>query len=93
MSEVLSVVVCINRSFSVNKRACANSGSGTLADALERQLAEQGMNIAVRRLECLGQCDRGPNLRIAPGGRFFHHCSEADLPGVIAELQRLQQAE
>lgn len=91
MSIEPSLIVCINRSFSINKPACANRGSEALADELEQQLAEEGLAVPVRRIECLGQCERGPNLRIAPGGRFFHHCSGSDLAAVIEELRSVQQ--
>jgi (2Fe-2S) ferredoxin len=64
-----------------------------MADELEQQLADEGLSIEVKRVECLGQCERGPNLRIAPGGCFYHQFTMDDMPKVIAELQRLEQVE
>lgn len=89
MSEEFSVVLCIKNRFKLNSRSCAGSGSEAMADELERLLAETGLGIEVKRVKCLGQCEHGPNLRIAPGGRFYHQLSMEDLPEVIAELQRL----
>lgn len=90
MSEKLSVVICTKRRLGVNSPSCAASGSEAMADELERQLAEAGLAVEVQRIECLGQCERGPNLRIAPGGRFYHQLTIEELPEVIAELQRLE---
>ena len=89
--DELSVIVCTNRTFSSNKPACANSGSEALADRLEELLAEEGLAVTVRRIECFGQCAQGPNLRIAPGGRFFYQCSEKHLAEIIEELHRIMQ--
>lgn len=92
MSEY-SVIVCINRRYGPNAPSCAERGSEALADTLEQLLKEMKMEVEVKRIECLGQCERGPNLRIAPGGRFFSYLTAEDLPAVIIELQRLLQQE
>ena len=89
MSEEFSVVICIKNRFKLNSTSCAGSGSEAMADELERLLAGSGLDIEVKRVKCLGQCEHGPNLRIAPGGRFYHQLSMDDLPEVIAELQQL----
>ena len=91
MSDEFSVVICIKNRFKLNSTSCAGSGSEAMADELERLLAESGLKIEVKRVKCLGLCEHGPNLRIAPGGRFYHHLSMDDLPDVITELQRLSQ--
>ncbi len=87
MSEAYSVVVCINRRY--GSPSCAARGGVELADELERQLAELGLAVPVQRVECLGQCEQGPNMRIAPGGLFFHEVTMDDLPVVIGELTAL----
>ncbi len=92
MSEATSpytIVICINRRYCMSSPSCAARGGLELAEQLERELRAAGLAIGVKRLQCLGQCERGPNLRIAPGGRFFHEMSMAQIPQVIAELQRL----
>lgn len=89
MCKAYSIVICINRRYGINSRSCAASASVELADELERVLGAAGLAIPVKRVKCLGQCKLGPNLRIAPGGRFFHGVVTGDLPEIIAELQRL----
>ena len=85
-----SIIICINRRYGLSKPSCAGHGSLELADELERLLGEAKLEIPVKRIECLGDCEQGPNLRIAPGGRFFHGVSMGDLPEVIAELVHLR---
>ena len=89
MRKELSVVLCINRRYGPKTPSCAASGAEELAVQLEQKLEDAGLNIPLQRIKCLGQCELGPNLRIAPGGRFFHHLTLDDLPGVVRELQRL----
>lgn len=91
MSQNLFIVICINRRFGTATPSCAGRGSEAMANELERLLTESGLEIEVKRVKCLGQCEHGPNLRIAPGGRFYHHLSVDDLAKVITELQRLSQ--
>lgn len=83
------IVVCVNRRYGLNSPSCAASGAVDLAVELERQLAEVHLSIEVRRVECLGQCARGPNLRITPGGSFYHEFGVVDITVIIAQLQRL----
>lgn len=88
MSEY-SIIICTNRRYGVNSASCAERGSLELADELERLLDEAGLAIPVLRIRCLGHCEQGPNLRIAPGGRFFHGVKRGDLAEVITEIKRI----
>ena len=87
MVQTVSIVICINRRYGVGSASCAERGSVELADELERLLEEAGLVIPVQRIRCLGHCEQGPNLRIAPGGRFFHGVKRGDLPRIIAEIK------
>ena len=42
----------------------------------------------VVRRECLGRCEQGPAMRIAPGGPFFTEIDEAGLATIIRELEK-----
>ncbi len=72
-------IVCTNRR--LGKPSCRG---GAIADALETALHERGLTIQVQRSVCLGACEQGPNVRIAPGGRFFHQISIARIDELIA---------
>lgn len=91
MAANLSIVICINRRLGAGTPSCAAGGSEALAAELERQLVGAGLAVELKRIQCLGQCEQGPNLRIAPGGEFYHGVGLGDLPGIVAELQRLAQ--
>jgi NADH:ubiquinone oxidoreductase subunit E len=91
MTTAFTIVICINRRHGINNPSCAGRGSEAIAEELEKQLAELGLDIEVRGVKCLGQCELGPNLRIAPGERFFHHLTPDQLPAVIAEIVRLSE--
>ncbi len=74
-----SFIVCTNRR--LGKPSCRG---GAIADALEAALHERGLTIQVQRSVCLGACEQGPNVRIAPGGRFFHQINIARIDELIA---------
>ncbi len=82
----VTVVVCVKER--VSGSSCAGSGGVALADAVERELARQELPIGVKRIFCLGQCEQGPNLRIAPGGAFFRRMTMARL-GEVVEAARV----
>ncbi|MBF0269066.1 MAG: (2Fe-2S) ferredoxin domain-containing protein [Alphaproteobacteria bacterium] len=90
MSERPSgIVVCINNRFTASRPSCALGGSEAIADALEQGLLERGLALTVERLHCLGECAKGPNLRLTPGGRFFHHTKLADVPAILDEIEKI----
>ncbi len=50
--------------------SCALRGSKETLLLLRQELALRHLDIAVEEIVCLGQCDHGPALRLAPGGAF-----------------------
>lgn len=81
------VIVCVN----VRKGeapSCGGRGSLELADQLEKGIAERALPVTLKRIECLGECKDGPNVRIAPGGTFFHHCTHETIAEILDELAR-----
>lgn len=87
MTEPRAVLVCVNRRLDVGAPSCAGRGSERLAACLEQRLAERGLDLPVERIHCFGECQRGPNLRLAPGGRFHHGVDESDLDALLAEIE------
>ena len=83
----LALMVCVNHR--ATQKSCATSGSLELIPLIEKALMENKMSIPVEQGICFGRCISGPNLRIAPGGRFFTHFSAEDIPELIAELKRI----
>lgn len=88
-----TAIVCINQRLTGRQACCASRGGEAIAHELELLLAEYGFAGCVRRVECLGECEKGPNLRIAPGERFYHGVTLSDLPEVRREFLRLASAQ
>lgn len=86
--------VCINKRAS-GKPACGNRSSEALADQLENELAQAQIPVSINRVTCMNRCQDGPNMRIAPGGKFFRHVTSKDVTTIVDELQRVikQQAD
>lgn len=82
------LIVCVNRRLTLRNPSCAARDSEQLADAIERRCQGLGLPIRVERFLCLGNCENGPNMRLAPAGRFFEHVSEQDVPFIMQEIQR-----
>ncbi|HKJ53509.1 MAG TPA: (2Fe-2S) ferredoxin domain-containing protein [Gammaproteobacteria bacterium] len=81
------LVVCINRRLGRGQRSCAGSGSLALIERIEAMIDEQGIDASVVRRECLGRCEEGPTMRIAPGGPFFTEIDDAALHVIIDRLK------
>ena len=83
-----TVLICVNRRFGTDQPSCAARGSVAIADALEAGVRARRIDIETERLRCFGQCPYGPNLRLAPGGSFFHRVSIEDVPRVLDDLEK-----
>ena len=64
---------------------CSSSNSMEVKEALEKQLAEAGLNseIDVVKTGCFGFCSLGPIMVIYPEGTFYHHVKVDDVPEII----------
>lgn len=87
MTERPLLLVCVNRRLDAGKPSCAGRGSEALADRLETLISERGLALELRRILCFGDCARGPNLRLAPGGRFFHGADPASAEEILEQIQ------
>ena len=85
-SRRLEILVCVNRRANPWQPSCAARGGEAIAEALEAAVAARSLPVTITRIHCLGRCDHGPNLRIAPAGPFHHHVRPEDLPGILEDL-------
>lgn len=83
-------MVCIHER-SPSQPSCANRGGKMLADALEQELESHDSSVNVERVPCLGHCTEGPNVRLAPGGRFFYNVELKQVPEIVAEAAEFQK--
>jgi len=87
MSRPVRLIVCINRRLGTGQRSCADSGSLDLISSIEAMIAAERLEVPVVKRECLGRCESGPVMRIAPGGPFFTDITEAQLIEIVARLK------
>ena len=83
--SLLRLIVCINQR--IEKQSCAGSGNLGYIGEIKAMLAQQGLDVPVVERECLGKCEEGPVMRIAPGGKFFTKINRRSLQLVIDELK------
>jgi len=82
-----TLLVCINSRIAGDKPSCAGRGSEQLADALEQGLVERGLAVTLGRIKCFGRCHEGPNVRLAPGGRFWRGTGLGDVAAIIDHVE------
>lgn len=82
------LLVCVNRRHGRDTPSCAGRGSEALVPELERLLARRGLALPVETILCFGSCAHGPNVRLAPGGEFFHGVTLASLPMLVDAVAR-----
>jgi (2Fe-2S) ferredoxin len=85
-AEGWRLLVCVNRRLGTDTPSCAGRGSEHLADRLAELCAARGLELPVETILCFGSCSHGPNIRLAPGGAFFHGVTEAELPSLVAQV-------
>ncbi len=81
-----SLVVCINRRVTDKRPSCAVRGSEALAAQLEEGMKRRALGATLRRVYCLGSCESGPNVRIAPGGPRYSEVTPGDCDRILREL-------
>ena len=66
---------------------CTSSGSAKVIDAMEKELAAQGLadEIKIVQTGCFGLCASGPIVIVYPEGTFYARVSEADVPEIVSE--------
>ncbi|HYD34044.1 MAG TPA: (2Fe-2S) ferredoxin domain-containing protein [Methylophilaceae bacterium] len=85
MTTPKKVLVCVNYRANQAHPSCAARGSEAIADALEQALSQHLPGLKVERLNCLGQCGAGPNVRLSPAGPWYHQLTLDDIPMLVAE--------
>ncbi|MBE9610702.1 (2Fe-2S) ferredoxin domain-containing protein [Chitinilyticum piscinae] len=76
--------VCTHRRLD-GQPSCAARGSEQLLPALRGRLAGEGRDVEVFPLGCLGDCERGPNVKIV-GGELLHEVTLERLDAVRVAL-------
>jgi NADH:ubiquinone oxidoreductase subunit E len=88
----ISLITCVKERFT-GKPSCAGNGSVAIIDHIESEIKKKGWPILVERVNCLGECVKGPNMRIAPGGSFYYGMTEDKIPELMGDLALLMTDE
>jgi len=83
---VVTVTVCVNRRESTGglvMASCGARGGEALARAIETGLADRGLRAQFTTIRCLGLCEKGPNIRLAPSNSWFQQVGPDDVPAVL----------
>lgn len=80
------LLICVNRRFKADEPSCAARGSLPVAEAIERGVADRSIDIQVERIVCLGQCTKGPTVKLVPG-RFILGTTEDMVGDILDELE------
>jgi len=87
MSTLRKVVVCVNHRANPDLPSCGARGGEAIASRLEDELRQRDLGITVERFNCLGQCEAGPNIRLAPAGPFYQGLAESDIPMLMIDIE------
>ena len=90
MSET-RLVVCVNERLGLGQKSCAGSGSRDLIVTIKQFLKDASLDIPVTEQVCLGRCEEGIAMRIAPGGEFFTQVTEHDLEHIVQKIKKFDQ--
>lgn len=87
------VIVCVNMRANPDQPSCAARGGVALAEALEQAIEERGLPLTLERFECLGRCNMGPNVKLAPGGAFLHHVRPDHIAPVLRAMEKFSRSD
>lgn len=87
--SLIRLVVCVNERLGTGQRSCVASGNYDFIAEIRRLIEAEGLDIPIVERECLGKCEQGPVMRIAPGGPFYTEINSSRLPDIVAELRRM----
>lgn len=77
------VLVCNNYRANPNMPSCAARGSADIFNAL----LSKELTIDVENSPCMGHCQIGPNVRLAPNGASFNNVTQNKIEKLIAEIR------
>lgn len=90
---IRKIVVCVNHRANASQPSCGARGGKQLAQCLEEELSKRDLGVVVEHFNCLGQCESGPNMRLAPAGPFYHRVQLENLPALMAEIEQFYKTD
>ena len=90
MKRPVRLVVCVNERLGSGQPSCVGRGNLEYIAQMRALIADAKLDVPVVERACLGRCDEGPVMRIAPGGDFFTGINQQSLPRILAALQAFE---
>jgi len=88
MKKQKTVYICINKK---GGQACIGPQSREVFRALHKRAKERvrdgHCDVAVQRIECMGDCSFGPNVKIH-GGPAFHEVTVDDVDAILDRAEQ-----
>ena len=81
------LIVCVNQRLGSGQRSCVGSGSLDYISQIEAEIKKRELDVPIVRRECLGRCEEGPVMRIAPAGPFFTEIDGDSLAHIMAQIE------
>lgn len=81
-----TLIICNNHRVNPNKPSCGQRGSQHLQSCVQAYITQQKLDVHVETFKCLGHCEKGPNMKLVPNGKFFYGVTEESLGEVLASL-------
>lgn len=81
------LMVCINERPPAEGVSCAPRGGCGIHEAIVQALQAEPLDVEVATARCLGTCDRGPTLRLAPNNSWFYGAHVEDVPQIVEHLR------
>jgi (2Fe-2S) ferredoxin len=88
MAMTKKILVCTNFRANLNNPSCAARDSQLVLAALKKELTKKNIVIEIEESPCMGYCNVGPNLRLAPNGEFFHGVSTINIAKLIQAAKK-----
>lgn len=67
-------------------QSCSRGGGAMIADQLEHEARNRGMEIVVERSGCLRMCRNGPCVRLFPDGKDWLRVGQKDISNILDYL-------
>lgn len=81
------LMVCVNERAPQDGASCAPRGGCGIHAALLAALEREPLPVEVAAVRCLGTCDRGPSLRLAPNNTWFYGAHVEDVAAIVEQLR------
>lgn len=81
------LMVCINEREPADGVSCAPRGGCNIHKAVLAALEQEALDVDVVTARCLGTCDLGPTLRLAPNNTWFYGTHAEDVRAIMDQLR------